>query len=334
MVADTYSARLGLIKQGTGNNNNNWGDIFNASLTDLLDRALWGTDSHAVTGGTLDLSAGTLPPAGPSPVAGAIQAFTGTLTSNETVTFPSIAGKWVVFNNTTGAYSLLLTTSGMATPIEIPQGCFVDVYCDGTSLYRKDRNQVGRAFYHAGSTAPYGAMRMNGASLLRTDHPDLYAAIGTTYGAVDGTHFNIPDAETANRFIRSAANTLALGTTQTSQNKTHTHTGSGTTSNISADHSHGYSGNTGTESADHVHAYERAVLSSNQTGGGSFSCMTANSGVNTGGRSAAHTHGYSGNTSGVSVGHTHTYSFTTSNGSADGTEARPESIALTACISY
>ena len=33
----------------------------------------------------------------------------------------------------------------------------------------------------------------DGASYLRTDHADLFAAIGTTYGSVDGTHFNVPD---------------------------------------------------------------------------------------------------------------------------------------------
>jgi len=33
----------------------------------------------------------------------------------------------------------------------------------------------------------------NGASYLRADYPDLFAAIGTQWGAVDGAHFNVPD---------------------------------------------------------------------------------------------------------------------------------------------
>jgi microcystin-dependent protein len=33
----------------------------------------------------------------------------------------------------------------------------------------------------------------DGASLLRPDYPDLFAAIGTTYGFVDATHFSLPD---------------------------------------------------------------------------------------------------------------------------------------------
>ncbi|MFA6093976.1 MAG: tail fiber protein [Elusimicrobiota bacterium] len=39
-----------------------------------------------------------------------------------------------------------------------------------------------------------GAVPANGASLLRAGtYAALFAAIGTTYGAVDGTHFNVPD---------------------------------------------------------------------------------------------------------------------------------------------
>jgi len=35
----------------------------------------------------------------------------------------------------------------------------------------------------------------DGRSLVRADYPDLFAAIGTTFGAADGTHFNIPDLQ-------------------------------------------------------------------------------------------------------------------------------------------
>lgn len=38
-----------------------------------------------------------------------------------------------------------------------------------------------------------GWLLCDGASLLRTDYPDLFDALGTQWGAVDGTHFNIPD---------------------------------------------------------------------------------------------------------------------------------------------
>jgi len=44
-----------------------------------------------------------------------------------------------------------------------------------------------------GTGTPTGWLDCNGASLLRADYPDLFTAIGTQFGSVDGTHFNVPD---------------------------------------------------------------------------------------------------------------------------------------------
>lgn len=48
-----------------------------------------------------------------------------------------------------------------------------------------------RAF--GSSAVPTGFLACDGASYLRTDYPDLFTAIGTTWGSADGTHFNVPD---------------------------------------------------------------------------------------------------------------------------------------------
>ena len=45
----------------------------------------------------------------------------------------------------------------------------------------------------AGEMASLRMLERNGASLLRADYPALYAKIGVMYGAIDGTHFNLPD---------------------------------------------------------------------------------------------------------------------------------------------
>lgn len=43
------------------------------------------------------------------------------------------------------------------------------------------------------ASAPAGWLLCDGASLVRTSYPALFAAIGTTYGAADSTHFNVPN---------------------------------------------------------------------------------------------------------------------------------------------
>ena len=52
---------------------------------------------------------------------------------------------------------------------------------------------VGAICEYAGETMPEDYLQCDGSSLLRTDYPDLFNAIGTTYGSVDSLHFNLPD---------------------------------------------------------------------------------------------------------------------------------------------
>ena len=52
----------------------------------------------------------------------------------------------------------------------------------------------GAVLYFAGQTVPAGWLKANGAAVSRTLYTALFAAIGTTYGAGDGsTTFNLPD---------------------------------------------------------------------------------------------------------------------------------------------
>lgn len=54
--------------------------------------------------------------------------------------------------------------------------------------------QPGLIGHYARSTAPTGWLKANGAAVSRTAYADLFAAIGTTFGAGDGFNtFNLPD---------------------------------------------------------------------------------------------------------------------------------------------
>lgn len=53
--------------------------------------------------------------------------------------------------------------------------------------------EAGRVEMTAAQAAPAGWLLCQGQSLLRSDYPRLFAAISTAYGAVDSTHFNVPD---------------------------------------------------------------------------------------------------------------------------------------------
>ena len=69
---------------------------------------------------------------------------------------------------------------------------------DGTwaTLYTKpigDTLPVGSISAYGGENIPTNWLKCNGEAISRTDYPDLFNAIGTTYGSVDSLHFNLPD---------------------------------------------------------------------------------------------------------------------------------------------
>lgn len=118
---------------------------------------------------------------------------------------------------------------------------------------------AGSVVDFAGSAIPTGWLICAGQALSRADYPDLFAAIGTAYGAPSGSTFNIPDTRgrvTAGRDVDSGGfagrlttpNSQTLGaaggtqtvTLTTAEMPSHTHTVSGSTNSDGA-HVHGNS---------------------------------------------------------------------------------------------
>jgi microcystin-dependent protein len=56
-----------------------------------------------------------------------------------------------------------------------------------------DVTPIGAIFEWPTATIPDRWLLCDGQSLLRATYPALFAVLGTSYGAVDGTHFNVPD---------------------------------------------------------------------------------------------------------------------------------------------
>lgn len=54
-------------------------------------------------------------------------------------------------------------------------------------------NPSGAIIAFGGASSPTGYLLCDGTSYLQATYPTLFAAIGTAYGSIDGTHFNVPD---------------------------------------------------------------------------------------------------------------------------------------------
>ncbi|WP_304625889.1 phage tail protein [uncultured Parasutterella sp.] len=69
---------------------------------------------------------------------------------------------------------------------------------------------IGALLPYVGTTVPKGYLICNGASLLRSDYPDLFNVIGTRFGAVDSAHFKIPSLH--HQFIEATTTLSEVGT--------------------------------------------------------------------------------------------------------------------------
>lgn len=90
---------------------------------------------------------------------------------------------------------------------------------DGNAIYHEgnpppagDTFPAGAIVAYGGSAAPDGWLLCDGSAVSRTTYADLFAVLGTTHGAGDGsTTFNLPDLR--DRFVRGKGGSSAIGDT-------------------------------------------------------------------------------------------------------------------------
>ena len=159
---------------------------------------------------------------------------------------------------------------------------------------------ISQVCFFAGNTAPTGFLACSGQLISRTTYASLFAIIGTTYGAGDGsTTFALPDLR--GEFIRGWDNGRGVDTgrgfasAQAGDNASHTHSASSDTH------------------AGHTHSY-------NQPAAGAIAGYGTQGNGNYWSSAAA--------TSGSSGAHSHVITVT----ATGGTETRPRNVALLACI--
>ena len=204
----------------------------------------------------------------------------------------------------TGAKTFTQTITGTITNANVA------ATLSDTSVYVPS----GAVVHFARNTAPTGWLKANGAAVSRTTYSALFAAIGTTYGAGDGsTTFNLPDLR--GEFLRGwddargADSGRTFGSFQGSANLSHDHTG---TTSTNGNHNHNIAGNQG----------------------GATQILGTQSGSVAGigpGTSGSYVNSYGGNVI-IQAAGDHNHTFTTS--ASGSTESRPRNIALLACIKY
>lgn len=135
-MASTYTTNLSLNLQATGDNPNAWGTILNSQVFTIVDQALGSKLSLSVAGNS-NVTLST------SQSQNLAFNFTGALTGNINVVFPTSAGRLIlVTNGTSGSFTLGVQPSG-GTAILIPQGTSMLVQIDGaTNIAQNGANLI------------------------------------------------------------------------------------------------------------------------------------------------------------------------------------------------
>jgi len=133
-MASSYSTDLKLELMVTGENSGTWGDKTNTNLN-LLQQAVAGYEAVSIAGGA-QTTALAMTNAALSNARNAVLEFTGTITGNQIVTIPdSIEKTYIVYNNTTGAFTVQFkTVSGSGPTFTATDKGYKIVYSDGTDI--------------------------------------------------------------------------------------------------------------------------------------------------------------------------------------------------------
>ena len=138
-MASTFTSRLKLERQASGENAGNWGNLVNY-VFNRLDSSVRGYIDVDVAGSanvTLisnNSTTNTDDSSTDDQVHNKVLEFTGALTGDIFVFTDAVEGEYIIFNNTSGSQTLTFAPTG-GTGVVLQQGAKTLVYTDGTTMF-------------------------------------------------------------------------------------------------------------------------------------------------------------------------------------------------------
>lgn len=176
-MATTYTTNKAIGEPANGDTG--WGTTVNTSLSQI-DTAFGGSTSLNATGlsGNQTLTSTQYAPLTLN--------VSGILTANVTYVVPSgVGGQWMVYNGTTGAFTLAIASAAGGSSVTIPAGSLLNVSCDGSATGMRTTQSVSSV---ALSTSLSG-LTVGGSPITSSGTLTLSGTLGTASGGTNLTSF-------------------------------------------------------------------------------------------------------------------------------------------------
>ena len=143
-MSSTYSTNLAIELMGTGDQAGNWGATTNVNLGTLIEQAISGYVTQAITDGADTVI--TIPNGATGVARNMFIECTGSLSAARNLIVPINKKLYFIYNNTSGGYAVTVKVSGQ-TGVSVPNGAKVVLVSNGTDI-------VNATNYMASATLP------------------------------------------------------------------------------------------------------------------------------------------------------------------------------------
>lgn len=162
-MTSTYSPNLKLELITTGEQSGSWGSTTNVNLGTLIEEAIAGYVTQAVTDGAATVL--TITDGASSVGRNYVIQLTGALTAARTVEVPAVEKPYIFFNATTGGFAVTVKVSGQ-TGVVIANGKKAVVYNNGTDVIEVANAPVTEAGTQTLTNKTLTTPTVNGGSLV------------------------------------------------------------------------------------------------------------------------------------------------------------------------